>query len=73
VLLIKPGKAARSALMLAIGLTIAGVGLNIIACAKLFGDGTVPLLSGFAVAFGGWILADEWNTLKRTTPVAAAH
>ena len=69
VLLLRPGKPARIALMLAILLTVLGVLLNMIACAKLFSAGITPMLSGFAVAFGGWILFDEWNTLKRTRPI----
>ena len=43
--------------------------LNITACVKMFGAGITPLLSGLAVAFGGWILIDEWATLKRMTPL----
>jgi hypothetical protein len=65
-LVMKPGKAARVALMLALLLTIAGVGLNLIACVKLLQVGITPLLSGLAVAIGGWILFDEIYTLKRT-------
>lgn len=70
VLLLSPGQPARIALMLAILLTLVAMLLNGIACALLFGDGITPLLSGFAVAFGGWILFDEWSTLKRTQPRA---
>jgi cytochrome c oxidase subunit IV len=62
---LRPGKPARFALMVAIFLTVLGILLNMIACAKLFSVSITPLLSGFAVAFGGWILIDHWNALKR--------
>ncbi len=65
-LLLRPGKFSRLVLMGAVGLTFLAVILNIIACAKMFGVGITPLLSGLAVAFGGWILFDEWATLQRT-------
>jgi hypothetical protein len=64
VLVLRPGKPARAALMIAIALTVLGILLNMVACAKLFSVGITPLLSGFAVAFGGWILFDHWGTLK---------
>jgi hypothetical protein len=67
-LVLRPGKPARAVLMLATLLTVLGVLLNLIACFKLYSGGTIPLISGLAVAFGGWILSEEWNTLKRTTP-----
>ncbi len=64
--MLKPGKPARAALTIAIAFTVIGVLLNVVVCIRLFNSGTVPMLSGFAVAFGGWILIDEWNTLKRS-------
>ncbi len=65
-LAIKPGSLSRLVLVLAIVLTAVAVLLNIVCCVKLFGIGITPLLSGLAVAFGGWILFDELTTLKRT-------
>jgi hypothetical protein len=63
-LVLKPGAFSRGFLMFAILLTFCGVLLNIYACFKLFDFGVTPLLSGLAVAFGGWILFDEWATWK---------
>jgi hypothetical protein len=68
-IVIKPGNVSRAVLMLAILLTLLGVVLNVIACLKMFSVQITPLLSGLAVAFGGWILFDEWITLQRMTPV----
>ena len=65
---LRPGTPARAALTVAILLTVVGIVLNMVACAKMFSVGITPLLSGFAVAFGGWILIDHWNALKRTMP-----
>jgi hypothetical protein len=65
IMVLRPGKPARFALMVAIGLTVLGILLNMVACAKMFSVGITPLLSGFAVAFGGWILIDHWGALKR--------
>jgi hypothetical protein len=69
-LVLRPGKIARAALMFAIILTIAGVGLNLIACVKMLGGSIIPTLSALAVAIGGWILFDEINTLKRTQVIS---
>ncbi len=62
---IRPSNVSRLALMLAIPLTLLAVVLNLIACVKMFSVGITPLISGLAVAFGGWILFDEWATLGR--------
>jgi hypothetical protein len=59
-----PGTVSRALLMLALVLTLATTALNIFVCIKLLGTGTLPLLSGLAVAFGGWILAGEWRMLS---------
>jgi len=66
---IKPGTASRWLLALSIVLTLATVALNLWACGLLLHVGITPLLSGIAVAFGGWVLYDEWQTLRLTRPV----
>ncbi len=63
-LLLKPGTFSRGLLTMATGLTFLTVALNIFVCMKVMGAGIMPLMSGLAVAFGGWILADEWRMLK---------
>lgn len=69
-----PGKASRALLLFATLLTFGTVALNLVAAGLLMHDGILPLLSGIAVAFGGWILADEWQTLKSTArPSSAAR
>jgi hypothetical protein len=66
---LKPGTGSRGLLGLAIVLTLATVALNLWACGLLLHVGITPLLSGIAVAFGGWVLYDEWQTLRLTTPI----
>jgi hypothetical protein len=68
-LVLKPGKISRAVLMLAIVLTALAVVLNIIACAKLMSISITPILSGLAVAFGGWVLFEEYTALRAMTPV----
>jgi hypothetical protein len=70
---IRPGSVSRAVLVLAIVLTVATVVLNLYACALLMKSQITPLLSGIAVAFGGWVLFDEVNTLQATRrrPTAA--
>lgn len=62
---IRPGGASRLVLMAAIGLTFATVLLNGFVCFRLMSNQITPLISGLAVAFGGWILVDEWRMLRR--------
>ncbi len=69
---LRPGRASRAVLGLALLLTLATVGLNLYACGLLMHVGITPILSGLAVAFGGWILYDEWQTLRRTSPLPVA-
>jgi succinate-acetate transporter protein len=45
-------------------LTLATVLLNLFVCYRLMSIQVTPLISGLAVAFGGWILFDEWRMLK---------
>jgi hypothetical protein len=61
---IKPGRFSRGLLALAFVLTIGATLLNLFVCFKMLGAGIMPLLSGLAVAFGGWILVDEWRVLR---------
>jgi hypothetical protein len=67
-LVLKPGKLARFVLMFAILLTLVGVLLNLFACMKMLSVQITPLISGLAVAFGGFVLFDEFATLQRTLP-----
>ena len=67
-LTLRPGTASRWLLGLAIALTLATVALNLYACGLLLHVGITPLLSGIAVAFGGWVLYDEWQALRRSPP-----
>jgi cytochrome c oxidase subunit IV len=64
-IVMNPGAMSRYVLMLAIVLTLLAVILNIIAAMKMYSVDIIPLLSGLAIAFGGWILFDEWATLQR--------
>lgn len=70
---LRPGTASRAVLAFAAVLTLASVGLNLCACGLLLHVGITPILSGLAVAFGGWILFDEVQTLSLTkVPVRLA-
>jgi hypothetical protein len=64
ILAIRPGAASRLILIAAIGLTLATVLLNLFVCVRLMSVQITPIISGLAVAFGGWILVDEWRMLK---------
>jgi len=64
VIAIRPGYTSRLILIVAILLTFGTVLLNLFVCYRLMGVGVTPLLSGLAVAFGGWILFDEWRMLR---------
>lgn len=59
-----PGPLSRSLLGLAMALTLLTTALNLYVCARLLSVGIIPLISGLAVAFGGWIIAEEWRVLK---------
>ena len=61
---IRPGYTSRLILFLAVVLTLATVLLNLFVCYRLMSIQVTPLISGLAVAFGGWILFDEWRMLK---------
>ncbi len=66
---LRPGRASRAVLAFAAVLTLVTVGLNLYVCGLMFHYGLTPILSGLAVAFGGWILFDEWAALQATRPV----
>jgi hypothetical protein len=69
---LRPGIVTRTLLMLAMALTAVTIGLNLYACMLLQKIGLTPIMSGLAVAFGGWVLYDEYQTLKayrRPVPV----
>jgi hypothetical protein len=61
---LRPGAASRGILKFALALTLITTALNLYVCIRMLGVGMIPLLSGLAVAFGGWILASEWRMLK---------
>lgn len=65
---LRPGSLGRSLLIVTLVLTAATTALNLFICLKLFGSGTIPMISGLGVAFGGWILASEWQMLKSIRP-----
>ena len=67
---LRPSTASRGLLGLAILLTLATVALNVVAAGLLLHYGVTPILSGLAVAFGGWILFDEWSTLQASRAAA---
>ena len=67
---LRPGTVSRGLLVGAMGLTAVTVLLNLYVCILVQGSGTTPLLSGLAVAFGGWVLYDEWQTLRSTSETA---
>jgi hypothetical protein len=62
--LLKTGPLAILSLSLALLLTLVATIINLYACIKLFDFGITPIISGLAVAFGGWILYDEWQTIS---------
>lgn len=57
----------RAVVMAAIALTAASTAFNLYVSARLMMDGTLPLFSGLAVAFGGYMIASEWQLLRPTT------
>ena len=61
---LRPGSVSRGLLVLAVGLTVVTVGLNLYACILLQSVQITPVMSGLAVALGGWVLYDEWQTLR---------
>lgn len=62
-----------SAIALALLITVAATALNLIVSVRLFALGVLPLMSGLAVAFGGYIAAYEWGLFKlfRNAPKSA--
>jgi hypothetical protein len=69
---IRPGTITRGVLMLAMLLTAVTIGLNLYACVLLRRFGMTPLVNGLAVAFGGWVMYDEFYTLKAYRPQSLA-
>jgi hypothetical protein len=61
---IRPGYTSRFILFLAVVLTLATVLLNLFVCYRLMSVQITPIISGLAVAFGGWIMVDEWRMLR---------
>ena len=45
-------------------LAVASTAFNLFVSLRLMADGTLPLLSGLAVAFGGYIVFDMWRIAK---------
>jgi hypothetical protein len=55
---------SRGLLAISLVLSVAATALNLYVCVRLFGIGVTPILSGLAVAFGGWIVLNEWRMLR---------
>jgi cytochrome c oxidase subunit IV len=70
-IVMKPGAMSRYLLMLAIVLTLLAIILNLIAAMKVYSLDVIPTFSALAIAFGGWILFDEWATLQRMNQIIA--
>jgi hypothetical protein len=54
----------KPVVVLALAITVAATGYNLIAVVTLLGAGIMPLMSILAVAFGGYMAAYEWRLLK---------
>lgn len=59
-------KAKRAVLVVAMLIALAATVHNLVVSVKLLGVGVTPLMSLFAVAFGGYILACEWRLFPET-------
>lgn len=59
-------RAKRAVLVLAMLIALAATIHNLVVAVKLLEAGITPLLSLFAVAFGGYILMCEWRLLPET-------
>ncbi len=60
-----PGKFSVLLLNVAIVLTAITVTINVYVCWMILQAGGMPTFSALAVAFGGWIFADEMRALRR--------
>lgn len=54
-------------------LAIATTAVNCVASFKLMSDGIVPLMSGLAAAFGGYIVFDAWRILADSRAMAPSR
>jgi hypothetical protein len=52
------GRAPRVVVMFALALAVATLGLNLFVCFKVLTSGAVPIISGLAVAYAGYIVMD---------------
>jgi hypothetical protein len=59
-------RAKRPILVLAMAVAFAATAHNLVVSLKMLGAGLMPLMSLFAVAFGGYILACEWRLFPET-------
>jgi hypothetical protein len=61
---LRPGHSSRALLAVSFAFTLATSALNAYICIRLFGIGVIPVLSGLAVAYGGWIILSQWRMLR---------
>lgn len=58
-------RAKRPLLVVALVIAVLATGYNVFVSLRLLIEGTLPLMSLLAAAFGGYIAAHEWALLKR--------
>jgi hypothetical protein len=63
---IKPSGPARALVMLALGLTVLCTLFNLFVSIRLMSVGVVPLMSGLAVAFGGYMIVSIRGVLQNS-------
>jgi len=56
----------KALVLVALFLCVISTAWNLVVCAMLMRAGMLPLMSGLAVAFGGWIVANLWQKMPRT-------
>lgn len=66
---LKPGFVSRGVLSLAVVATVSAVAINLYTASKFFSTNSgTPLVSLLIIAFGGYVLYDQINTLQLTRP-----
>jgi hypothetical protein len=58
------GMARRGLMAISLCLMVSAVALNAFVAIKLLGANIMPLISGLAVAFGGYVAFEQWQTLR---------
>jgi hypothetical protein len=59
------GKLPRALLLFLMMISIVATAFNLYVSIRLISAQTLPLISGLCLAFGGWIVADEWKILMQ--------